>query len=64
MLECVTENRNRAVAEIRHVLSRSGGNMAESGAGRMAFSRHSYFSFPASMLSYDKAFRIGFGCRR
>jgi YebC/PmpR family DNA-binding regulatory protein len=58
MLECVTENRNRAVAEIRHVLSRSGGNMAEAGAVGWQFSRHSYFSFPSSMLSYDKAFEL------
>src|SRR5450759_5528711 len=29
MVECVTDNRNRAVAEIRHLLSRGGGNMAE-----------------------------------
>ena len=28
MLECVTDNRNRTVAEIRHLLSRSGGTMA------------------------------------
>jgi transcriptional/translational regulatory protein YebC/TACO1 len=25
MIECVTENRNRTVAEIRHILTRSGG---------------------------------------
>jgi len=31
-MDCVTDNRNRAVAEIRHLLNRSGGNMAEAGA--------------------------------
>jgi hypothetical protein len=32
MIEVVTDNRNRAVAEIRHVLTRYGGNMAEAGS--------------------------------
>ena len=58
MLECVTDNRNRAVAEIRHLLSRSDGTMAEAGAVGWQFSRNSYFSFPASQLSYDKAFEL------
>jgi YebC/PmpR family DNA-binding regulatory protein len=58
MLECVTDNRNRAVAEIRHLLSRSGGNMAEAGAVGWQFSRNSYFSFPASQLNFDKAFEL------
>ena len=58
MLECVTDNRNRAVAEIRHLLSRGGGNMAEAGAVGWQFSRNSYFSFPASQLSFDKAFEL------
>lgn len=58
MLDCVTDNRNRAVAEIRHLLSRSGGNMAEAGAVGWQFNRNSYFSFPASQLSFDKAFEL------
>ena len=58
IFDVVTDNRNRAVAEIRHLLSRSGGNMAEAGAVGWQFKRNSYFSFPASMLSYDKAFEL------
>ena len=58
MLDCVTDNRNRAVAEMRHLLNRSGGNMAEAGAVGWQFTRNSYFSFPASMLGYDKAFEL------
>jgi len=58
MLECVTDNRNRAVAEIRHLLSRSGGNMAEAGAVGWQFSRNSYFSFPTRQLNFDKAFEL------
>ncbi len=58
MLDCVTDNRNRAVAEIRHQLSRSGGNMAEAGAVSWQFKRNCYFAFPSSMLNYDKAFEL------
>jgi len=58
MIECVTDNRNRAVAEIRHLLSRAGGNMAEAGAVGWQFNRSAYFSFPKSALSYDKAFEL------
>ena len=58
IMDCVTDNRNRAVAEIRHLLNRSGGTLAEAGAVGWQFTRNSYFSFPESMLSYDKAFEL------
>jgi YebC/PmpR family DNA-binding regulatory protein len=58
MIECVTDNRNRAVAEIRHILGRSGGTMAEAGAVGWQFNRASYFSFPKTALGYDKAFEL------
>ena len=32
IIEVVTDNRNRAIADIRHVLNKYGGNMAEAGA--------------------------------
>jgi YebC/PmpR family DNA-binding regulatory protein len=58
MVECVTDNRNRTVADLRHAFSRNGGNLAEPGAVGWQFERKSYFSFPASELSYDKAFEL------
>jgi YebC/PmpR family DNA-binding regulatory protein len=58
MFDVVTDNRNRAVAEIRHLLNRSGGNMAEAGAVGWQFSRNAYFSVPAETLNYDKAFEL------
>lgn len=58
MVECVTDNRNRTVAELRHAFSKNGGNMAEPGAVGWQFERKSYFTFPASALSYDKAFEL------
>ena len=58
MVECMTDNRNRTVADMRHAFSKNGGNMAEPGAVGWQFERKSYFSFPASQLSYDKAFEL------
>jgi YebC/PmpR family DNA-binding regulatory protein len=58
MIESLTDNRNRAVAEIRHALTHGGGNMAEVGAVGWQFNRSAYFSFPARMLNYDKAFEL------
>lgn len=59
MVSCVTDNRNRTIAEVRHAFSKSGGNMAEVGAVGWQFDRKSYFSFPSSQLSYEKAFDLG-----
>ncbi|MFN8411763.1 MAG: YebC/PmpR family DNA-binding transcriptional regulator [Anaerolineales bacterium] len=59
MVTCVTDNRNRTVPDMRHAFSKTGGNMAEPGAVGWQFDRKSYFAFPASQLSFDKAFELG-----
>ena len=59
MVETVTDNRNRTIADVRHAFSKSGGNMAELGAVGWQFERIAYFSFPSSMMNYDKAFELG-----
>lgn len=58
MVECVTDNRNRTISELRHAFSKAGGNMAEAGAVGWQFDRKAYFSFPASQLAYEKAFDL------
>jgi YebC/PmpR family DNA-binding regulatory protein len=58
MIEAVTDNRNRTVSEIRHVLTRSGGGMAEVGAVSWQFDRVASFTFPPSAMDYDKAFEL------
>ena len=58
MIECVTENRNRTVADIRHVLSRHGGNLGEAGSVSWQFKRVSDFSFPAEGHDPDKMFEL------
>jgi len=59
MVSCVTDNRNRTISEVRHAFSKAGGNMAEAGAVGWQFDRKAYFSFPSSMLVFDKAFELG-----
>ena len=59
MVTCVTDNRNRTVPDIRHAFSKYGGNMAEQGAVAWQFDRKSYFAFPSTDLSFDKAFELG-----
>ncbi|SRR5581483_3216467 len=58
LVACVTDNRNRTVADLRHAFSKAGGNMAEAGAVSWQFDRKAYFSFPSSQLSYEKAFDL------
>lgn len=58
IIECVTENRNRTVAEIRHLLTRSGGNMGELGSVGWQFKRAATFTFSASKNNFDKVFEL------
>ncbi|MGD1995691.1 MAG: YebC/PmpR family DNA-binding transcriptional regulator [Anaerolineae bacterium] len=44
LIQVVTDNRNRAVAELRHVLTRQGGSMAEAGAVTWQFDRKGYIA--------------------
>jgi YebC/PmpR family DNA-binding regulatory protein len=58
MIEVVTDNRNRAVAEIRHTLARNGGSMAEAGSVGWQFNHVAYFSFPAEGQDQNKVFEL------
>jgi YebC/PmpR family DNA-binding regulatory protein len=39
IVECLTDNRNRAVSEIRHAFSKNGGNLGEPNSVRFMFSK-------------------------
>jgi YebC/PmpR family DNA-binding regulatory protein len=58
MIEVITDNRNRTVAEIRHLLSRAGGNMAEAGSVAWQFKHVAYFALPAAGVDSDKLFEL------
>jgi YebC/PmpR family DNA-binding regulatory protein len=42
MLEVATDNRNRTLSEIRHIMSKSGGNLGENGCVAWMFSKQGY----------------------
>lgn len=58
MIQVVTDNRNRSVAELRHILNRYGGNMAEAGSVAWQFKRVAYFGFDQGDLDPDQIFEL------
>ncbi|HEX9861236.1 MAG TPA: YebC/PmpR family DNA-binding transcriptional regulator [Nitrospirota bacterium] len=42
MIECLTDNKNRTVAEVRHILGKGGGSMGESGCVSWMFNQKGY----------------------
>jgi len=58
MLECVTENRNRTVAELRHILSKAGGGLGDPGSVSWQFDRMTYFAIPADENDFDSIFEL------
>ena len=45
MVECLTDNRNRTVAEVRHAFSKTGGNLGTDGSVSYLFSKKGVISF-------------------
>jgi YebC/PmpR family DNA-binding regulatory protein len=58
LLNCITDNRNRTVADIRHVLLKHGGSMGQEGSVSWQFTRHSFFNIPFGEYSFDDLFEI------
>lgn len=54
LLDVLTDNRNRTVAEIRHLFSRYGGNLGESGCVSWMFQRKGLFIVKKENLSIDE----------
>ncbi len=54
----LTDNRNRTVAEIRHILSKNGGNLGETGCVGWMFDRKGYFVIEKSAVSEEKLLDI------
>ena len=45
LVECLTDNRNRTVSEVRHAFSKSGGNLGTDGSVAYLFNRRGVISF-------------------
>ncbi len=46
MVECLTDNRNRTVSEVRHAFSKSGGNLGTDGSVAYLFTKLGVLSYP------------------
>lgn len=53
-LLCQTDNRNRTVGEIRHILSKNGGNLGESGCVGWMFDRKGLIRVPSEGLDEEE----------
>jgi len=58
LLEVLTDNRNRTVSELRHIFSRNGGNIGESGCVAWMFNRKGYLVVERSQTSEDNLLDI------
>ncbi len=58
LLNCITDNRNRTVADIRHVLTKHGGSMGQEGSVSWQFTRKSFFNIPCGNHQFDDLFEI------
>ena len=54
LIQVVTTNRNRAVGEMRHLMGKNGGNMAEAGAVGWMFHRKGEITIPKEAATEDK----------
>lgn len=58
IMNCITDNRNRTVADIRHLLTKHGGTMGQEGSVSWQFTRKSHFNIPCGDHTFDELFEI------
>jgi len=58
MVQSMTDNRNRTVAEIRHIFSKNGGNLGESGSVGWMFEKKGYIVVEKAAKSEEELFEL------
>ncbi|NIM18503.1 MAG: YebC/PmpR family DNA-binding transcriptional regulator [Candidatus Aminicenantes bacterium] len=58
MVECLTDNKNRTVADVRHVFSKYNGNLGESGCVSWMFTKKGMLIIPTSAIEEDELMEI------
>jgi YebC/PmpR family DNA-binding regulatory protein len=58
IVEATTDNRNRAVSEIRHTFSKNGGNLGEPNSVRFMFSKKGIIAIPKEAADEEKLMSI------
>lgn len=58
LIETMTDNRNRTVAELRHLFSKNGGNLGEAGSVAWMFDKKGYIVVDKEAKSEEELFEI------
>jgi len=58
MVEVLTDNKNRAVAQLRHVFSKKGGNLSEAGSVNWMFSQKGVIKATGAQITEDELLEI------
>lgn len=58
LMQTVTDNRNRTVGELRHMLSKHGGNLGETGSVGWIFAKQGLLEIEAAAASEDQVMEI------
>ena len=58
ILECLTDNKKRTVSEIKNILSKSGGNLGESGCVNWMFEKKGTISISKNDIDEEKLFDL------
>ncbi|MFC1650845.1 YebC/PmpR family DNA-binding transcriptional regulator [Candidatus Latescibacterota bacterium] len=53
LIECMTDNKQRTVAEVRHIFSKFNGSLAENGAVSWMFDEKGVFTFSSSVIDEE-----------
>jgi YebC/PmpR family DNA-binding regulatory protein len=59
LVDAATDNKNRTVAEVRHILSKNGGSMGASGCVAWMFDKKGVFAFSKDAHSDEELLEIG-----
>jgi YebC/PmpR family DNA-binding regulatory protein len=58
LIETMTDNKNRTVSELRHLLSKNGGNLGENGCVAWRFDKRGYFALDKEALDEDELMEL------
>ncbi|HPP79701.1 MAG TPA: YebC/PmpR family DNA-binding transcriptional regulator [Deltaproteobacteria bacterium] len=61
LVKVLTDNKNRAVAEIRHLFSKYNGNLGETGCVNWMFDKKGYASIDKSQVDEDALYELALG---
>jgi YebC/PmpR family DNA-binding regulatory protein len=58
LIHIMTDNKNRTAPEIRHLLSKHGGNLGEAGSVAWMFEKKGYMTFPKKKINEDQLMSV------